>query len=83
MRTTSDLGLSHALESLRAGTAGAGRSGTMETVDSFSAVNLQSINKSEEWHNLLHEARLEDCGVKLQSLEANLCRCGKGGVFKG
>jgi hypothetical protein len=48
----------------------------METVDSLSAVNLQSINKSEDWHNLLHEARLEDCGVKLQSLEANLCHCG-------
>lgn len=66
--------LSHALESLRAGPAtSAGRSGTigtMETVDSLSAVNLQSINKSEDWHNLLHEARLEDCGVKLQSLEA-------------
>ena len=77
---TSDLGLSHALESLRAGPAtSAGRSGTigtMETVDSLSAVNLQSINKSEDWHNLLHEARLEDCGVKLQSLEANLCHCG-------
>lgn len=66
--------LSHALESLRAGPAtSAGRSGTigtMETVESLSAVNLQSINKSEDWHNLLHEARLEDCGVKLQSLEA-------------
>ena len=82
---TSDLGLSHALESLRAGpaTAGAGRSGTigtMETVESLSAVNLQSINKSEDWHNLLHEARLEDCGVKLQSLEAFFLSLDVGGV---
>ena len=63
------LGLSHALECLRAGTGA--RSGTLETVDSLSAVNLQP-NKSEDWHNLLHEARLEDCEVKVQTLEANL-----------
>lgn len=65
--------LSHALESLRAGTggsAGAGRTCTMETVDSLSAVKLEAINNSEDWQNLLHEARLEDCGVKLQSLKA-------------
>lgn len=78
MRIISDLGLSHALESLRAGTggsAGAGRTCTMETVDSLSAVKLEAINNSEDWQNLLHEARLEDCGVKLQSLKANLFHC--------
>eukprot|EP00435_Cladocopium_sp_Y103_P049644 s663_g15.t1 len=58
--------LSHALESLRAG--GAVRSGTMETVDSLSAVNLPI--KSDDWHNVLQTGgRLEDCGVKLQTLQ--------------
>ena len=63
----SSKGLSNLLESLRVPAISSAN--TVKTVDSLSAVKFQPLYEApDDWHNLLHEARLKDCGVTTKNL---------------